>query len=59
MPIKKAKAKKRARQNWCQMVIRVRVPLKDAPDLKIWSVRGMDRREWLEELEVLSAYYDI
>lgn len=41
------------------MVIRVRVPLVDIPNMKIWSVRGIDRREWLTELEVLNAYYDV
>lgn len=56
-PRKKAAVKKR--QTWGQMVIRVSVPIKDIPSMKIWSVRGMDRREYLTELEVLNAYYDV
>ena len=56
----KKKAKKRVRQNWCQMVIRARVPLKDVREgMKLCHVRGLDTKGYLVELEILSAYYDL
>lgn len=56
----KKKAKRAPRQNWCQMVIRVRVPLKMAKSLKLEHVRGIDYKGGdLHELEILNAYYDL
>jgi len=56
----KKKAKKRVRQNWCQMVIRVRVPIKEAKAMRVWQVLGVrDDRGPPWSLEVLSAYYDL
>jgi hypothetical protein len=55
--VAKKKAKKRVRQNWCQMVIRVRVPVKDVPDLKVWKVTGA-KGSRLYDLEISNAYYD-
>lgn len=54
------KAKKRIRQNWCQMVVRVKVPLRDAKNLKIYAVYGAkDLRSLPLSLEILNAYYDL
>lgn len=56
----KKKAKKRASQDWCQMVIRVRVPVKEAKTMKVWQVMGIkEDRGPPSSLEVLSAYYDL
>lgn len=55
-----AKIAKKVRQDWCQMVIRVRVPVKMVKSLKIEHVRAIDYKGGLlHELEILNAYYDI
>lgn len=42
----------------CTVVIRVAVPVRDAPNLKIQDVFGIDSRGNLRDLQILSAYYD-
>lgn len=52
-------AKKRVRKpKSYMMVIRVSVPAKDVPTLKIWGVYGVDKSNTRRDLEVLNAYYD-
>jgi len=49
-----------ARRDWCQMVIRVKVPLKQAKHMKIHMVHGLrDDHGPIHLLEILSAYYDL
>ncbi|MEY9676016.1 hypothetical protein ABIE93_005950 [Bradyrhizobium elkanii] len=53
------KAKKRAsRAKSYMMVIRVSVPAKDVPHLKILDVYGLDKKGNLRDLDILNAYYD-
>lgn len=58
---KKAKKKKKAQKRKAHsrmMVIRVSVPWRDAPEMKVCRVYGLGRVGY-QELEVLSAYYDM
>ncbi len=53
------KAKKRVnRPKAYMMVIRVSVPAKDVPSLRISDVFGIDGKGNLRDLEILNAYYD-
>lgn len=54
---KKAKKRTRIAKSY-MMVIRVSVPAKDVPSLKIMDVYGLDKNGNLRDLDILSAYYD-
>lgn len=51
------KTKRRAPLKTCMMVIRVSIPLKDAPTMKVWKVTGAKGKR-LYDLEISNAYYD-
>lgn len=56
----RARTARPARQNWCQMVIRVKVPLKQAKHMKAHMVHGLrDDHGPIHLLEILNAYYDL
>lgn len=56
---KKRVVKRRRKPASYMMVIRVRVPAKDAKDLKPYRVLGFKPgSEIIHDLEILNAYYD-
>jgi hypothetical protein len=54
---KKSKKRPKKAKSY-MMVVRVSVPAKDVPHLKIHDVFGIDKNGNLRDLEILNAYYD-